>query len=77
MTRDEALVRISKPELSDDFVKHEFEYVAHKLGLTVSELEEFFKGENRTYKDYKNKRFLIGLGSRAMSILGLEKRLFR
>ena len=77
MTRDEALDRISRPELSDEFLQKEFEYVAHKLYLTTEELQKIFDGKNKTYRDYKNKRSIIGLGSNAMRVLGLEKRLFR
>lgn len=77
MTRDEALERISKPEMDEQFLIQEFEYVANKLDLSVKELQAIFDGENKTYRDYKNKRFLIGLGAKAMKILGLEKRFFR
>ena len=77
MTRDEALERISKPEMDEQFLIQEFEYVANKLDLSVEELQTIFDGKNKTYRDYKNKRFLISLGARAMKILGLEKRLFR
>lgn len=77
MTRDEALDRISSPELSEEFLQKEFEYVAHKLDLTTDELQKLFEGENKTYNDYKNKRSLIGIGAQAMRKLGLEKRLFR
>lgn len=77
MTRDEALDRISRPEMSEEFLKQEFEYVAHKLDLTVNELEAIFNGENKTYKDYKNKKSIIGLGTKVMRTIGLEKRLFR
>jgi hypothetical protein len=77
MTRDEALVRISKPEMDEQFLKQEFEYVANKLDLTIDQLQKIFEGENKTYKDYKNKRSIIGIGSKAMSFLGLERRLFR
>lgn len=77
MTRDEALDRISRPEMDEQFLIQEFEYVAHKLGLTVAELQEIFEGENKTYHDYKNKRWLIGMGTRVLRALGLEKRLFR
>lgn len=77
MTRDQALNRISKPELDEEFLKSEFEYVANKLDLTVDELQKIFEGQNKTYKDYKNKRFLIGIGSRIMRAIGLEKRFFR
>ncbi len=77
MTREEALKRISKPELDEQFLEKEFEYVAHKLDLTIEELTSIFNGPNKTYKDYKNKIGIIKLGSKMMSLLGLEKRLFR
>lgn len=77
MTRDEALDRILHPEMDDQFLSQEFEYVAHKLGLTVDELQQIFEGENKTYHDYKNKRWLIGLGARMLHAFGLERRLFR
>lgn len=77
LTRDQALERISKPEMSEEFLKSEFEYVAHKLDLTVEELHAIFKGPNKTCSDYKNKLFLIGLGARVLNAVGLERRLFR
>ena len=77
LDRDVALKRISKPELDEQFMITEFEYVANKLDLSVNELQNIFKGKNETYKSYKNKRLLIGMGVKAMNILGLEKRLFR
>ncbi len=77
MTREAALERIAKPEMDEQFLKSEFEYVANKLGLSVDQLQQIFDGQNKTYRDYKNKRFLIGIGSRVMSVLGLERRLFR
>jgi len=77
MIRDEALDRLSRQEMDENFLKQEFEYVANKLGLSVAELREIFEGENKTYRDYKNKRWAIGVGAKVMRWLGLEKRLFR
>jgi hypothetical protein len=77
MSRDEALERIANPELSEEFLQKEFDYVADKLDLTRAELQEIFDGENKTFHDYRNKIKLIGLGAKMMQILGLEKRLFR
>lgn len=77
MTRDEALVRISQPEMNEHFLSQEFEYVANKLGLTIAELNGIFDDENKTYRDYKNKRWAIGVGANVMRWMGLEKRLFR
>ena len=77
MTRKEALERIKKPELDEHFLNCEFEYVAHKLDLTVDELWEIFNGPNKKSSDYKNKRFLIEIGSKIMSLTGIEKRLYK
>jgi len=77
MTREEALERIAKPEMSEQFLEKEFEYVAHKLDLSVEQLRDIFNGQNKTYKDYANKMSAIKLGSNVMRMLGLEKRLFR
>lgn len=77
MTREEALERISKPEMDENFLHSEFEYVANKLDLSIEDLQFIFDGENKTFHDYKNKHFMIGLGARIMNTLGLERRLFR
>jgi N-acetyl sugar amidotransferase len=77
MTRDQALERIAKPEMDEHFLKQEFEYVAHKLDLTVDELQAIFDSPKKTFRDYKNKRDLIGFGANVMRKLGLEKRFFR
>ena len=77
MTRDEALERISKPELSEEFLKKEFEYVADKLDLSCAELQHIFEGENKTFNHYKSKIKLISFGAKIITKLGLEKRLFR
>jgi N-acetyl sugar amidotransferase len=77
MTRDQALDRISRPEMDEHFLKQEFEYVAHKLGLTVDELQQLFDSPKKTFRDYKSKRDLIGLGANLLRKLRLEKRYFR
>lgn len=77
MTREEALARLEQPEMNEQFLKQEFEYVANKLGIAVDELQTIFEGDNKTYHNYKNKRWAIGLGANVMRFLGLERRLFR
>lgn len=77
MSREAALDRISRPELDEQFLKQEFEYVANKLGLTIEELQSIFNGENKTYNNYKNKKKIISIGTKLMKVLGLEKRFFR
>ena len=77
MTREEALERISKPEIDEQAMMQDFEYVAKKLDLSVSELWNLFNGENKTYRDYKNSMPIIDLGTKIMRIFGLEKRVVR
>lgn len=77
MTREEALERISKPELDEETMEKEFEYVAKKLDLSVAEFKELFNGENKTFQDYKNNHFLITLGARISNLIGLDNRIFR
>lgn len=77
MPREAALDRISRPELDEETLTQEFEYVAKKLDLAVSELEEIFRGPNRTYRDYRNNLGLITLGTRTLQWLGIEKRRFK
>ncbi|RXF69123.1 N-acetyl sugar amidotransferase [Arcticibacter tournemirensis] len=77
MTRDEAIQRIAKPELSEQILLQEFEYVANKLGLSVDDLWHIFEGKNKSYRDYRNKKRIINMGTKMMRIFGLEKRLFR
>lgn len=75
--RNQVLDRISRPELPEDELMKEFEYVAKKLDFTVDELWEQFNKPNRTFNDYKNNHKLIQLGTKIMQILGLEKRAFK
>jgi N-acetyl sugar amidotransferase len=77
ITREEALVRIARPELDERTMAKEFEYVATKLGWTVEEFDRIFKGENKRYSDYANNEFLITLGARVSNFLGVDNRIFR
>lgn len=77
MTREEALDRISRPELDEKTMAHEFEYVATKLDWTVEEFQTVFKGENKSFRDYKSNMALITLGARIANFLGVDRRIFR
>jgi N-acetyl sugar amidotransferase len=77
MTREQALEKISKPELDEVTMTKEFEYVAKKLDFTLAEFEAIFNGKNKSYNDYKNNLGLIKLGTKISNLLGLEHRIFR
>ena len=55
----------------------EYEYVANKLDISKSELDELFKGETKTYLDYPNNWKMISLANKVMQKLSLETRLLR
>jgi len=77
MTREAALRRIERPELDEHFLQQEFVYVANKLGLSEAQLKEIFAGKNRSCADYKNKLRLIEQSGRIMSMLGVDRRLYK
>lgn len=77
MSRSEALERISKPELDEKTLMNEFEYVAHKLDFTIEEFQGIFEGQNKTFMDYRNKRWLVNLGAKVLTAIGKENRLIR
>jgi hypothetical protein len=77
MTRDEALKRLSQPEVDEETMEHDKNFICNKLGITRKELQTIFEGKNKTFKDYKNKYRIITFGTRIMQLLGIEKRKFK
>jgi N-acetyl sugar amidotransferase len=77
MTRDQALEMISKPQLDEETMIKEFEFVAKKLDFTIDEFNDIFHGKNKSFRDYKNNFNLITLGTKLSKVLGLENRKFR
>lgn len=77
LTREEALHRISTPELSEEEMQKDFSYVAKKLDWTDEEFLEIFNGENKSFRDYKNNFWLIKIGVKLMNFLGFERRLLK
>jgi hypothetical protein len=77
MNRDEALEKLLKPAISDDDARQEFEYIATKLGIPVSELKGYFDAPNKSYKDYANQEAIFVLGAKIMKMLGLERSIKR
>jgi len=75
--RDDALTRISNQEMSNEFHKKEFKYVANKLEISTEELQLIFDGQNKSYRDYSNNKFLIDFGKNFLIKTGIEKRNIR
>jgi N-acetyl sugar amidotransferase len=72
MTRAEALRKLEQPALDEGTVKQEFEYVATKLGITLTELQGYLAAPNKTHRDYRSQESIYAFGASAMRLLGLE-----
>jgi N-acetyl sugar amidotransferase len=77
MTRDEALAAISRKAYDPETIEQDIEYFANKLDITAAEFNEIMRGENRSWKDYKNRKWLIDLGNRALRLTGVQKVMIR
>lgn len=77
MTRKEALEKLSKPAYDENTIKHDFEYIATKLGISVAELQGYLDAPNKSYRDYKSQLGTFVLGTKVMTALGMEKRAIR
>jgi len=77
MTRPEAVEKLKKPAINPEEAKHDFEYIATKLGISVEELRGYFNAPNKTYKDYNNQESMFNFGAKVMKALGLEKSIKR
>ncbi len=73
MTREEALIKLQEPSFDKQIIAQDKEFIANKLGITIKELEEYFKAPNKSYKDYASQDNIYKLGARVLKWLGLEK----
>ena len=56
ITREEALLELESPSLSEDLIKSDKEYMAKKLGFTMSEFDEVLNLPNVEHKYYGTDR---------------------
>ena len=73
MTRDEALAELAKPSWDPATIAQDFEYIATKLGIPVSELQGYMDARNKSYRDYRNQLPLFNLGAWVLQALGLDR----
>ena len=72
MTRKEALEKLKIPAYDPDTIEHDFEYIASKLEIPITELRSYLDAPNKSYRDYKNQQMVYDIGAKAMRVLGLE-----
>lgn len=72
MTREEAILELSKPLYSENELNDDKEYIAKKLGITLSEFESIMNQPNKVFTDYPsnyNKERLFRSIIRKLSII--------
>jgi len=77
MTRELALEKLKETPYNKEIMVNDMEYIAKKMGISINEFEDIIKGENKTYKDYKNSLSIIEISIKIAKKLGVEKRNFR
>jgi N-acetyl sugar amidotransferase len=77
MTREDALEEVSRPAYDENTISQDFEYIATKLGLSSSELQDLMDAPIKSYRDYKSRIAIYILGTRILRLIGFEKRVIR
>lgn len=77
MSREEALARIARPAYDSETIAADFEYIATKLGVSVSELKALHAGPNKSYRDYRNSMGLIDIGTKVLRAVGVQRAIVR
>lgn len=71
MTREEALAKLSHLPYNEETIAQDFEYVATKLGIPVTELQGYMDAPNKSYRDYRSQETIYLAGAKLMNAFGL------
>ncbi len=77
MTRADAIEKLTHPPYDPATIDDEFEYIASKLEIPVSELRHYHEMPRKSFRDYKNQEWMFDLGARVMKWMGLERAIKR
>jgi len=72
ISREDALEQLSIPALDDRDVARETAFVASKLGIQESELQDYFEMPQKYYWDFKNSLAMFDMGARVLQLFGNE-----
>ncbi len=61
MSREEALQELNKPTAPADLLERDREFVARKIGITTSEMDEILALPPKSYRDYPSNEWLFKL----------------
>jgi len=77
MTREEALEKLTQQPYDEKIAMQDLDYIVEKLDLSKEEFLELMKGDNKTFRDYKNSEKILKSAIRLAMLIGIEKRNFR
>ena len=73
MNRQDAIEKLKISSYDKENIKHDFEYIANKLDITVDELQSYLNAPLKTYKDYESQEDLYYIGAKLLNLFGIEK----
>ncbi len=77
MTREEALNELAKSPYDEKQMQEDLCYIAKKLGISPEEFRQIIDGDNKTYRDYKNRFWFLSRCVDFARLVGVETRHFR
>ena len=72
MKRSEAIKILKNKPYDVENIKHDIEFVANKLKVSVSDINHYFNLPKRNYKSYRSQKYIYNFGSFIMRFLNLE-----
>jgi len=72
MKRSDAIKMLKDKPYNEQNIKHDIEYVANKLKVSVDDMNKYFNLPKRNYKDYKSQKYIYTIGSSIMKFFNLE-----
>lgn len=77
MTRDEAIAKLAQKAYDPSEIEHDIEYFATKLGISPAEFKSIMAGPNRSWREFKNRNWLIELGNKVLASAGVQRMMIR
>ena len=72
MKRSDAINMLKDKPYDEQNIKHDIEYVANKLKVSVDDINKYFNLPKKNYKDYRSQKFVYTIGSSIMKFFNLE-----
>ena len=69
--------QLQESSYNHETIEDDFEFIATKLGIKIKALQEMMEAPNKKYSDYKNKMWILDLGTIILKLFGEEKGNFR